>query len=417
MTKEHAVRPERFAALWKSLASIGHTGQGGCTRLAWSESDLAAREWFTEEALDRDLEVETDRNGNLFAWWNTPKGGADPTKAIVVGGHLDSARGGGAYTGALGVVAGLLAIDVLRERCAVPTVPIALAVFASGDGARFGEPHLGARLLTGELDRDLVLPLCDSRGMTLAEALTRVGHDPATVGSDPELLARIGAFIEPHLELGRALVGQDAPVGIGTGAWASGRWRLEIEGIGNDMAATAMADRVDPTITLAHAILTANNEARQHGAHAGIGRIAVQPNRSTTIPANATAWLDVHAPLESTLSTVTEEFEGKVTEYAGRDGTSVKLTPESHTSAITFDRGLHDRLATILNQAPSITTAGNHLAGVLAGHVPTAMVFVRNPTGVSNAPQEHATDYDCAVGVTALAHVLWAMACGTEAVS
>jgi N-carbamoyl-L-amino-acid hydrolase len=34
------------------------------------------------------------------------------------------------------------------------------------------------------------------------------------------------------------------------------------------------------------------------------------------------------------------------------------------------------------------------------------MLFVRNPTGVSHAPTEHATDADCAAGVTALAAVL-----------
>jgi N-carbamoyl-L-amino-acid hydrolase len=41
-----------------------------------------------------------------------------------------------------------------------------------------------------------------------------------------------------------------------------------------------------------------------------------------------------------------------------------------------------------------------------AAGVPTAMLFVRNPTGISHAPAEHASDVDCAAGVEALMAVL-----------
>ena len=104
--------PDRFAALWRSLAPIGRDPGGGYLRYSWSAADLAAREWFVEEALDRDLTVETDRNGNLWAWLGSPSDG----DAVVTGSHLDSVPHGGAYDGPLGVVSALLAIDVIRER-------------------------------------------------------------------------------------------------------------------------------------------------------------------------------------------------------------------------------------------------------------------------------------------------------------
>jgi N-carbamoyl-L-amino-acid hydrolase len=91
---------------------------------------------------------------------------------------------------------------------------------------------------------------------------------------------------------------------------------------------------------------------------------------------------------------------------AGRDGTGVRVEPESVSPEVAFDPALADRLAAVLGGAPVLPTGAGHDAGVLSAHVPTAMLFVRNPTGVSHSPAEHATDADCAAGVDALAAVL-----------
>jgi N-carbamoyl-L-amino-acid hydrolase len=93
-------------------------------------------------------------------------------------------------------------------------------------------------------------------------------------------------------------------------------------------------------------------------------------------------------------------------ERAGRDGTAVTVAAESLSPVVSFDGGLRDRIAARLDNAPVLPTGAGHDAGVLAAHVPTAMLFVRNPSGVSHAPAEHATDVDCAAGVTALAGAL-----------
>jgi len=56
--------------------------------------------------------------------------------------------------------------------------------------------------------------------------------------------------------------------------------------------------------------------------------------------------------------------------------------------------------------APVLPTGAGHDAGILAARIPTAMMFVRNPTGVSHSPAEHADLADCEAGVRALAAVL-----------
>jgi N-carbamoyl-L-amino-acid hydrolase len=402
------VTPDRFAALWRSLAPIGRDpGSGGYLRYSWSAADLAAREWFVEEALDRDLDVETDGNGNLWAWWGPPDSG----DAVVTGSHLDSVPHGGAYDGPLGVVSGLLAIDLLRERAVVPRRPIGVVVFTEEEGARFGVPCLGSRLLTGAHDPATALELRDRDGIRLADAMTAADHDPGRLGPDPELLGRIGTFVELHVEQGRALVDADRPVGVATAIWPHGRWRLTVTGEGNHAGTTAMADRHDPMLTAAFAVLAANKEARLRGARATVGRIAVEPNATNAIAASVSAWLDARAAEESTLDDLVAAVGKRIDERALRDGTTATLAPESLTPVVNFDEELRRRIARVLDDGPVLPTGAGHDAGILAAHVPTAMLFVRNPSGVSHSPDEHASDVDCAAGVGALATVLADLAC------
>ena len=400
--------PDRFGALWRSLAPIGRdAGSGGYLRYSWSAADLAAREWFMEEALDRNLDVETDGNGNLWAWWGSPDGGG----AVVTGSHLDSVPHGGAYDGPLGVVSALLAIDLLRERAVAPRRPIGVVVFTEEEGARFGVPCLGSRLLTGAHDPSAALELRDRDGIRLADAMTAADHDPARVGPDPDLLGRIGTFVELHVEQGRALADVGRPVGVATAIWPHGRWRLTVTGEGNHAGTTAMADRHDPMLTVAYAVLAANKEARLRGARATVGRVAVQPNATNAIPASVSAWLDARAAEESTLDDLVVAVGKRIDERALRDGTVATLAPESLTPVVSFDEELRRRIGRVLDNAPVLPTGAGHDAGILAAHVPTAMLFVRNPSGVSHSPDEHASDVDCAAGVGALATVLADLAC------
>jgi N-carbamoyl-L-amino-acid hydrolase len=396
--------PDRFSALWRSIAPIGRGAVDGYHRYSWTYPDLACREWFSEEAADRGMSVETDGNGNLWAWHGDPAAGG----AVVTGSHLDSVPGGGGYDGTLGIVSAFLALDVLAEQGFRPRRPIGVVAFTEEEGARFGVACLGSRLLTGALDPVRASALTDRDGVSLAEAMKSGGVDPALLGPDPTRLGRIGAFVELHIEQGRALT---APVGVASAIWPHGRWRLDFAGTGNHAGTTRMAERQDPMLTFAYAVLVANKEARLQSGYATVGRVAVEPNATNAIPSSVAAWLDVRAADQSTVDSLVAAITAKVTDRAGRDGTSVKVTPESVSPVTEFDTGLRDRIVALLGGVPVLPTGAGHDAGVLAAHVPTAMLFVRNPTGVSHAPEESASDADCAAGVDALATVLEALSC------
>ncbi len=396
-----------FTSMWDDLLPVGRREDGGYERFAWTSADLTCREWFRAEAQRRGMAVETDRNGNQWAWLGSP--GPD---AVVTGSHLDSVPGGGAYDGPLGIVSAFAALDELARRDRRPTRPVAVVAFSDEEGARFGVACLGSRLAAGVADVDRTLALRDGDGTTLAEAMRAQGHDPSHVGADPEALQRIGMFIELHVEQGRALVDLDAPIGLATAIWPHGRWRYDFAGAGNHAGTTALADRQDPMLTYAMTVLAARKQAGLAGALATFGKVRVDPGGVNAIPAAVTGWLDGRASDQATLDAAVSAIQAQAADRAGRDGVTLTVTAESVTPEVRFPTAPLDWAGGVLGDPPRLPTGAGHDAGILAtAGVPTVMVFVRNPTGISHAPAEHAEEADCLAGVAALADLLAAAAC------
>lgn len=397
-----------FHDMWRDLKPIGrHPDSGGYRRFAWSGADADCRDWFRGQAEARGLDYEVDRNGNQWAWLGDSGAG----DAVVTGSHLDSVPDGGAFDGPLGVVSSFAALDELRARRVEFTRPLAIVNFGDEEGARFGLACVGSRLAAGQLTVEQAHRLTDADGITLPQAMERAGYDPDTIGPDPERLARIGAFVELHVEQGRALDLSGDRVGIASAIWPHGRWRFDFRGEANHAGTTRLVDRRDPMLPYAETVLAARREARLAGAVATFGKIAVEPNGVNAIPSLVRGWLDSRAADQASLDTVVTGIEKAAREYAEAQGVELDVVRESFTPVIEFEHALRDELARILGKetdlrVPVLGTGAGHDAGILSGTVPTAMLFVRNPTGVSHSPAEYAAEDDCVAGVTALADVL-----------
>ncbi|MDA8437114.1 MAG: allantoate amidohydrolase [Actinomycetales bacterium] len=402
-----------FDALWRELEPIGRDATtGGYRRYAFDTAELDCREWFVATARARGLEVETDRNSNLWAWW--VPAGADPSAAaLVLGSHLDSVPDGGAFDGPLGVVSAFAALDAVRAAGVTPDRPVALVAFADEEGARFGIACAGSRLMTGQLDPDRARALVGRDGVTMAEAMSRAGLDPAALGPDPERVARIDRFVELHIEQGRGLVERGAAVGVAESIWPHGRYRFTFRGVADHAGTTRMRDRHDPMVAYARTALAAHAAARESDGRATFGRIEVEPNATNAVPSTVRAWLDARAADQAALDALVGRVSAGADEGAGTSGTEVELVTESTTPLLTFDVELRDRVAAALGRqrggdtVPVLPTAAGHDAGILTSvGVPAAMLFVRNPTGISHSPDEFAEPADCHAGVDALAAVL-----------
>ncbi len=386
-----------FEQMWDDLAPVGRSPRtGGYFRQAFGAVDDELQAWFAEECARRGLRLDRDGFGNVVGWWDCGSG-----PAVLTGSHLDSVLDGGAFDGPLGVVSALAAVDLLRDRGVTPAGPIGVAVFREEEGSRFPLACLGSRLATGSVTWDEVRRLRDRDGIAVGDVMD--GPD-GRAGSD--LLAGVGTFVELHVEQGRDLVHRDAAVGVGGAIWPHGRYRFEFAGEPNHAGTTRMEDRRDPMLTYAMTVLAANKQARLSGQRATFGRVAVRPNGTNAVPAHVTGWLDARASSTEDLLALVAGVERLAVERAARDGTDVVVTPESVSSEVLFDPDLA-RLVAGHGRWPVIPTAAGHDAGILsAAGIPTTMLFVRNPSGVSHSPHEHADLVDCRAGVEALTDTL-----------
>lgn len=404
---ESAYARALFVQLFAELSAIGLDEHGATTRLAWTEEAAAAAAWFDRTATRLGLDPQADRNGNRWAWSGAPTPGA-----IVTGSHLDSVRGGGSFDGALGVLAGLIAVHLLRLRGAQE--PMAVVSFADEEGGRFDTPTFGSRAMLGSLDVPAVLGRGDRDGVTLRDALAAAGLDPAELGPDPERLAQIGALVEVHIEQDTLLTELDRPLALGTTILPHGRWRIDLRGEANHAGTTPLATRRDPMLTLAAAVTEARRVALEEGTLATIGKLEISPNATNAIAAHVALWLDVRGESDEAVERTVQRIAAAAQSDADASGVTLDLSRESFVGAVHFSARLRERIAAILAEhgiedVPMGTGAG-HDSGALANAVPTAMLFIRSATGASHSPHELASVEDCVSGIGALTEVLAALA-------
>lgn len=193
-------------------------------------------------------------------------------------------------------------------------------------------------------------------------------------------------------------------MGVGSGLWARGRWRLHIPGRADHAGTTRLDDRDDPVLRLATTVLAARTAAERTGAVATVGKIVVEPNGANAIPSAVTAWLDARAGR-------LEDLHEVVADVAAAAG--VAPEQEALSPVTVFSQGLRETLVGVVGEgvpAPVLATAAGHDAGTFAAAgIASGMLFVRNPTGISHSPAEYADVHDCHAGVAALGRTIRAL--------
>ena len=338
------------------------------------------------------MTVHTDAVGNLRGLWNPAEA---TSKRFILGSHIDTVPDAGSYDGVLGVTIALELLDLARER-ALP-LPIEVIAFSEEEGVRFGVPFLGSRAVAGRFDPAL-LALKDADSITLEGAIRAYGLDPQQVPGAAIEDETLG-FLEIHIEQGPVLETEGLSVAAVTGIVGQSRLNLEFAGQANHAGTTPMQLRRDALAGAAEWIGVV--EARTRASKdlvATVGRIEVTPNANNVIAGTARVSLDVRHPHDAQRIGAVNEILESADRIAERRKLALQCTPQLDQPAVPMDERLTaymtDALASAGFPTRQMSSGAGHDAMVMAGRMPTTMLFLRSPGGISHSPAEAVRDED-----------------------
>jgi len=350
------------------------------------------------------VEIRIDAAGNFRAFYAA----AEPhAPRLLLGSHLDTVPDAGAFDGVLGVVLSVALLDSLRgER-----LPFAIEIvgFSEEEGVRFGTPFIGSRALVGRLDEE-VLSRKDARGVSVREAIENFGLNPSQI-PDARLEGEILGFIEFHIEQGPVLDELGLPLGVVEAIAGQSRSELTFLGRANHAGATPMHRRSDAIAGAAEWITAVEREAqRMPGLVATVGKVGAIPGVTNVIAGEAQVSLDVRHRADAVRVGAVENLIRLAEEIASRRGLSVRhSTPQSQPSVL-MDSILASQVEEAVRRSGCVprrcVSGAGHDAMILAEQVPTAMIFLRTPGGISHSPQESVNPQDVEKAIEAGLHLL-----------
>ncbi len=351
--------------------------------------------------------MEVDAAGNLLARWDVGEG-----PAVLVGSHLDSVPRGGRFDGALGVLAGLHAVRLLRSWGVTPRRPVWIAAFMDEENTRFNTALYGSRAFCGE-DLAGLGARRDVDGASLAEAMAAWGRDPDDLAG-AHRVSGVGEYLELHVEQGPRLEAAGTEIGVVTSIVGLVGYRARVGGQANHAGTTPMRQRRDALAGAARMVLAVREAARGRAeATANVGVIDVRPSSSNVIPGACDFTIDLRAPTAAALDGLDVACIAALRAIAADEALDLELTEAYRIPPAPMADALVDLVedAARLEEASTarMASGAGHDAMVLAGRVPTGMIFVPSRGGVSHSPEEYTSPEHCELGARVLARAVRAL--------
>lgn len=385
----------------------------GITRASYGLGEQIAHDIVRREARRIDMRAVMDAGGNLYL--TLP--GRDPGPAIVVGSHLDSVPAGGNFDGAAGVLSGLAVAAGYRRAGIVPPQDLVVMAIRAEESTWFGASYVGSRAAFGRLDpaeMDTVCRVGDQ--VTLGTAIDAAGGDTRQLRERRAFLdeARVGCFIEPHIEQGPVLLAKERPVGIVTGIRGSFRYRSAVcTGTYAHSGATPRAYRQDAVLACARLVTQLDDRwhsllAEGHELTVTFGQFSTDPREAafSKVAGRIDFSLDVRSQSRATLERMHAELERSVEVLSNEFGVRFELGPRTGSDPALMDRKVIAALAALAAQQDVPTEimpcgAGHDAAVFATMGIPTGMLFIRNANGSHN-PDETMDIADFAVATRIL---------------
>ena len=365
---------------------------GRTTRLFLTPSMKAVHEHLRARMEALGMSVRVDSAGNLRGLWHTANASG---KRLLIGSHIDTVPNAGAYDGVLGVVMALEFVAIAKEL----ELPLAIEViaFSEEEGVRFGVPFIGSRAVAGRFDNAL-LERKDTNGITLRNAILAFGIDPCRM-DEAVLDENTAAFFEIHIEQGPVLDTENLSLAVVTTIVGQSRLTLEFTGEANHAGTTPMMLRRDALAGAAEWITDVERLSRsKDGLVATVGKIALEPNAGNVIPGKAAVSLDVRHARDSVRTSAVKQLLDNAQTIADRRGLALQHQIQLEQPAVPMDERLTSFVSDAVEAAgmpmKHMTSGAGHDAMVLAARVPTTMLFLRSPGGLSHHPNEAVLEAD-----------------------
>jgi allantoate deiminase len=376
---------ERAIRLCRELAACSEE-QGRTTRTYLSQPMKDVHRILSARMADAGLETSVDAVGNLHGLLTALERNAP---RLIIGSHLDTVPDAGAFDGVLGVVLAIQLAASLQARC--QALSIEVIGFSEEEGVRFATPFIGSRALVGSLD-DADLDLRDRQGCSLQDAIRDFGLEPADLAK-PRLSDGAIGYLEFHIEQGPVLESLGYPLGVVTAIAGQSRLELVFRGKANHAGTTPMNLRHDALAGAAEWILEVEKGAQRVDALvATVGRIDVTPNATNAIPARATVSLDVRHASDDVRRHQAEQFVAAANAIASQRKLDLTCHHQLDQPATRMDVTLSNVLAQAVQSTGypvhRMASGAGHDAMILAPHLPSSMLFLRSPGGVSHSPEE-----------------------------
>lgn len=372
-----------FRADFAALMEIGTDPEGGWSRLAFSDADNAAHDWFLDRGRTAGLAARYDAFGNAILRLE------GQGQTILIGSHLDTVQNGGAFDGAIGVLAGLEVARRLKAE-GQPGAPVEVIAFRDEEG-RFG-PFTGSRAMAGLHRPEPLRKARAADGVMLEDALSKAGFAPVNAPRD---WSEVAAMFELHIEQGPVLEAAGIDLGIVTAIDGQERLSLRFTGQADHAGTAPMQLRRDAFQGAARFAVAFDELIRSTGDDAlrgTIGVVRLSPNQGNVVPGEVTLGLEIRSTDGASLTDLVARIEALATEIAAAEKLELGMRRRYSDSPVPMDEALQERLESAAESlgiaSMRLPSGANHDSGIIGRLVPTAMLFVPSIGGRSHCPEE-----------------------------
>jgi len=398
------VSADRIEQRINQLAEFGRDDDGGVSRVAFSQADIAGRAYLLGLMKQAGLSTSIDAAGNILG---QRAGRESDLPPILFGSHSDSVPHGGAYDGALGVIAAIEVAQVLHENEVTTRHPLQVVVFSDEEGGLSG-----SRAMIGELESAALGEMTHS-GLPRGQGIDAIGGDTTRLDSVRREEGDIEAYLELHIEQGSVLDREGIEIGVVGGIVGIEWWDVTIEGSANHAGTTPMKGRNDALLSAARYIEAVNQVVTSvPGAQVGtVGKVAAEPGAHNVIPGRVTTSLEIRDLSREKIWKLYEEIQEQVKVIEAETGTRFTFTLlEVSAIPAMMDENVRDTIAAAADELgsswKSLPSGAGHDAQDIARIAPTGMIFVPSVGGISHSPKEHTTKEAMANGANVLLHTV-----------